>query len=68
MNMYITQNASFLHYTPAQTAAACLLLTMKLTGLIELYGSYHESEDASPTLVWDKSIEKLTGLLFHEDI
>ena len=37
MSIYIAQNASFLNYNAAQTAAACLLLTMKLTGLLELY-------------------------------
>ena len=43
---------------------------MKLTGLFELYESYGDTEDGSitPTIVWDKSIEKLTGLLFIDDI
>ena len=69
MNIYIAQNASFLQYSRAQMSAACLLLTMKLCNLLELYdGSYDEPENVSPTMAWDPTIEKLTGLLFKDDI
>ena len=75
MNIYITQNGSFLQYSRAQMAAACLLLTMKLCNLLELYdGSYDEPENedepenVSPSIAWDPTIEKLTGLLFNDDI
>ena len=62
MNIYIACNASFLQYSRAQTAAACLLLTMKLCNLLELYdGSYDEPENISPTIAWDPTIEKLKG-------
>ena len=41
---------------------------MKLNGLLEKYNTDAESEEASPTIVWDRTIEKLTGLLFNRDI
>ena len=68
LSLYVSQNASFLWYSPAQTAAACLLLTMKLNGLFEIYKTDMQSVETSPTIVWDRSIEKLTGLLFSRDI
>ena len=39
LNIYVTENASFLEFSPVQIAVACLLLTMKYTDILRLYGS-----------------------------
>ena len=68
LSIHVSQNASFLWYTPAQVAAACVLLTMEFTGLLELYQANNMNKEADPSVVWDRRIERLTGLPFHRDI
>ena len=68
LNIYVTENASFLEYSTAQLAAACLLLTMRFTGLLQHYRTNNLVEGTDPTLAWNKEIEKLLGLLFNRDI
>ena len=64
----MAENASFLCYTPAQTAAACLLLSMKFTGILNIEKSKQPSYDVDPALTWDKNIEKSSGLILTLDI
>ena len=68
LNIYVSENASFLEYSIAQLAAACLLLTMRYTGLLQHYGTNNLVQRADPTLAWNRETEKLLGLLFNRDI
>ena len=64
----MAENASFLYYTSAQTAAACLLLSMKYTGILTPEKAKPPSYDVDPALTWDKNIEKSSGLILTLDI
>ena len=41
---------------------------MEFTGLFKLYYTSDDDKEADPTAVWDRGIERLTGLPFHRDI
>ena len=58
MSAHTVENASFLEFSPAQNAAACLLLSMRFTGLLKRDKSSIISDVVDPSLTWDKNVEK----------
>ena len=49
LNLYVTENASFLEFSPVQIAVACLLLTMKYCDILKFYGTNLSDKKNSPT-------------------
>ena len=65
LSLYVAYNASFLKFSPAEIAAACLLLSMRFS-ISQANGLSGTRFD--PLLIWDKKVEEATGLIFDIDI